>query len=280
MNEFLSAECFWFTGKKPNNNTADDPEVCMRDDNTTPTQQQRQQPGEQPGTSNRKRARTTDSDDITDEEARSARAALETVINPNKRAHPFHTLSLEAQAKRSREQILPITKVIEKQFGLANMPDYDLNKLAGIPTGVRRYEHRAEAALRQLKAAIVEEYRTREEERLRSRSALACMGRGLSFSAVADIRHAECKEARPDALARGRLRAEHAAHKPHQVWFASEAVLVGFEAAVGITAEWYLALPRGTDEEREVAETYDEHKIRYYADCTLKVCPQGRGRGE
>ena len=80
---------------------------------------------------------------LSEETAASAQAALEDLINPNKRSIAFTDMSDESKARFARTTIKPLVCAIKESTGLHSFPaeeGWDMNKLEGIVTGVRRYD--------------------------------------------------------------------------------------------------------------------------------------------
>ena len=146
-----------------------------------------------------------------------------------------------------------------------------MNKLAGCLTGVAHYNRRLKSKNTQQQKSAVDEFRDLEEKRLKSLAGLTCFGRGLALQCVTELRHAECMEDNVMARVRDRLRKPRATLKPHKVWLASPSAVDGFEQAVGVSTREYLQLPRGDDEEREIAAELDTMKLKYYAKSILSV---------
>ena len=209
------------------------------------------------------------------ETAEAALTALTALTCPDKRAESFASLVPKAQARFAREHIQPIVRVLTECADLTSLPaeeGWDLNKLAGIATGVARYDRAAAKTRAKQRDANVREYRELEEERLCSRAGLTCFGRGLALNAVTDLRHTECMEAKHTARTRGPMRAApRAVQKVHRVWFDAPLVREGFEVAVGVAPHAYLSLPRSDEEDRELAAELDEAKIKYYRECVLRL---------
>ena len=80
---------------------------------------------------------------LSEQTASDARAALDDLINPNKRSIAFADMTDASKARFARTNIQPLFHAIKESLKVTNLPEkegWDMNKLEGIVTGVRRYD--------------------------------------------------------------------------------------------------------------------------------------------